>query len=164
MSGIRTSTRFGWVTLIGMAIGLAWAPAATAGTEVAPQCLQLSPYAATMRIVRITSDYAPGIQALFVRYRIGTFQMLGTGVRTNSAVAAPQKDIVVSFVERASGDEYRLTALFDPATASGPWTLFSVNGAIGNGTLTKLDCDQPEPQGANDAGSPALSGAGILQP
>jgi hypothetical protein len=114
-----------------------------------------------VRIVRISSDYAPGVQALFAKFSYGdSFQMLGTGVRMNSAVAAPQKDIIVSFVERESGNEYRLTALYDAATASGPWTLYGADGALFDGTLTKFDCAQPDPR----VPSPELGGAGLLQP
>src|SRR4030095_12096057 len=111
-----------------------------------------------------SSDYDPAVQALFARLVAGTTQILGTGVRTNSATAAPQKDIILSFVERSSGAEYRLTALYNPATHSGPWTLYGAYGEEGSGTLTKFDCAGPGLQGTIESGSPDLGGAGLLQP
>ena len=142
MSRRTTVKRFGPLTLVALGMMLAAAPPAKADTEMEAQCFVLKPQGYTVRIMRIASDQMPGMQALFAKFRYqNTFQMLGTGIRTNS-LTPPQKDIVISFVEGRTGDEYRLTALFDPATGSGPWTIYSDSGALVTGTLARLPCDQ----------------------
>jgi hypothetical protein len=141
MQRISGLEQLGWVTFV-VVIGLAVAPRANAA-EAAEQCFQMTPYLATLRIMRITSDYSPGMQALFAKWRLGSFQMLGTGVRAASVTPA-MKDIVISFMTREAGDQYRLTALFDPTTSSGSWSLYSVVAQAGHGTLTKIACDSVE--------------------
>lgn len=143
MSRMFTLKRSGCLALLVMVIGLAAAPPADAAVEAAAQCFQMSPFTVTVKIVRIASEDIPGMQALFVRWRVGSYQMLGTGVRTASVIPG-SKDITVSFVRRETGEEFRMTALYNPLTSSGPWTLYGASGQTGTGTLTKVSCDSVE--------------------
>jgi hypothetical protein len=161
MSRTTTLKRFGQLTLVALVMVLAAGPPARAGTEMASQCFYMSPYTFSIRIVRIASDQTPGMQAVFVQFRIAnSFQMLGTGIRSNS-LTPPQKDILVSFVD-PGGRAYRLTALFDPATGSGPWTFYDNDGsAFYTGTLLKVPCDTVP--GVAEAGEAGPDGPGLPQ-
>ena len=84
MLSTRVLRGFG-LSALTLIVGLVAAPDANASTEPPHQCFQLDPYGDTLRMVRIASDYAPGMQGLFVRWRFNAdYQLLGSGVRTDS--------------------------------------------------------------------------------
>ena len=160
MSRASAFEGFRWLALVTAGIALAATPAANAATEVPPQCFILKPYNFTVRLVRFASEYTPGIQALTGVFQGPGFQMLGMGVRTKSLTPL-QKDILVSFVDQGGG-EYRLTALYDAANATGPWWIVdnSSGDQILTGTLLKFGCEQ-DLRGLTDAEGPAAGGAGL---
>ena len=161
MLSTRVLRGFG-LPVLTLVMGLVAAPNANATTEPPHQCFQLDPYGDTLRIVRIASDYAPGMQGLFVRWRFQTdYQLLGSGVRTDSLTVSGAKDIAFTAVNAATGEVFRFGAHFDPATGSGPFAIYTGSASFA-GTLTKIACALPAFGASTDQGEVGLGGPPLL--
>jgi hypothetical protein len=127
-------------------------------------CFQLTPYADTVRFMRLTSDDAPGMQGLFVRWRAGSlsYQVLGSGVRT-AHLSGATRDISFSGVRQDTGSIFAFVSEFNPQTVTGPWTVYDSAGAsVATGTLTKISCSTAAVAPSSDNREAGLGGADVF--
>jgi hypothetical protein len=127
----------------------------------------LDPFGDTLRIMRVTSDFTPGMQGLFVRWRFESdetaYQLLGSGVRTNSLEVSGAKDMAFTAVNPSTGELFRFGAHIDSATGIGPFTIYTGSTHF-EGTLSKIACSASTLAPSTDQGEVGHGGPPLLYP
>jgi hypothetical protein len=103
---------------------------ATAATELTHTCYRLAPFADTLRLMRIKTDFPPpGMQAVFARWRGiaegKPYQLLGSGTVTKSFVDSTKRNLGITLTTAEHPNpRLRIVGLFavlDLTTDTGPF-------------------------------------------